>query len=85
MFIGNLIFLIEIIDLFPDMTWMECDDLKSPVCQPQKVDLRIPAQQIHIVMWESFSTAKTKDIPVKMEIESPAQFDRSRQLSIVSL
>lgn len=56
-----------------EMTWMECDDLKSPVCQPRKVDLRIPAQQIHIVMWESFPTTKTKDVPVKMEIESPVQ------------
>lgn len=32
-FIGNLIFLIEIIDFFLDMIWMECDDLKFFVCQ----------------------------------------------------
>lgn len=31
-FIGNLIFLIEIIDFFLDMIWMECDDLKFFVC-----------------------------------------------------
>lgn len=68
-----------------DMTWMECDDLKSPVCQPQKVDLRIPAQQIHIVMWESFSTAKTKDIPVKMEIESPAQLIKEMKNNKINL
>lgn len=63
------------------MTWMECDDLKSPVCQPCKVDLRIPAQQIHIVMWESFPTTKTKDVPVKMEIESPVQLIKDQMKS----
>ncbi|ESO96210.1 hypothetical protein LOTGIDRAFT_144274, partial [Lottia gigantea] len=32
--------------------WMECDDLKSPLCQFENAPPRIPPEQIHIVMWE---------------------------------
>ncbi|XP_062573139.1 SUMO-specific isopeptidase USPL1-like [Saccostrea cucullata] len=33
--------------------WMECDDLKSPVCQFHKRPFSVPAEQIHMVLWES--------------------------------
>lgn len=56
-----------------EMTWMECDDLKSPVCQHHEVNFRIPAHQIHIVMWESFPSPIRETVDIRMEIESPVQ------------
>ncbi|CAH1776105.1 unnamed protein product [Owenia fusiformis] len=35
-------------------TWMECDDLKPPVCSFNHKTLEVPASQIHIVVWERF-------------------------------
>ncbi|KAL3888438.1 hypothetical protein ACJMK2_000805 [Sinanodonta woodiana] len=35
-----------------DDTWMECDDLKSPVCRFLREAPNFPPQEIHIVMWE---------------------------------
>lgn len=33
--------------------WMECNDLKSSVCQFTKTAPSFPANQVHIVMWEA--------------------------------
>ena len=52
---------------------MECDDLKSPVCQYQSNIFHVPAQQIHIVMWESHPPIGTKDSAVRMEVLSSKQ------------
>ncbi|KAL3888434.1 hypothetical protein ACJMK2_000801 [Sinanodonta woodiana] len=35
-----------------DDTWMECDDLKSPVCRFLREAPNFPPQEIHIVMWD---------------------------------
>jgi hypothetical protein len=44
-----------------ESAWMECDDLKSPVSQFQKCPLKVPAEQIHIVMWESLGMSDAKE------------------------
>ncbi|KAK3598187.1 hypothetical protein CHS0354_000957 [Potamilus streckersoni] len=35
-----------------DDTWMECDDLKSPICSFLPEPPNFPPQEIHILMWE---------------------------------
>ncbi|XP_061178267.1 SUMO-specific isopeptidase USPL1-like [Saccostrea echinata] len=45
-----------------ECTWMECDDLKSPVCHFQKRPFRVPAEQIHIIMWEGSPQLDTDKI-----------------------
>ncbi|OWF45208.1 uncharacterized protein LOC110457335 [Mizuhopecten yessoensis] len=35
--------------------WMECNDLKSPVCQFDQRSPSFPANQVHIMMWEAVS------------------------------
>ncbi|XP_069107101.1 SUMO-specific isopeptidase USPL1-like [Argopecten irradians] len=39
--------------------WMECNDLKSPVCQFDETSPGFPASQVHIMMWEAIGPEKS--------------------------
>ncbi|KAG2456689.1 USPL1 isopeptidase, partial [Polypterus senegalus] len=45
-----------------DGLWIECDDLKAPLCSVYK-QLEIPASEVHMVFWEARGTTPT-EMPV---------------------
>lgn len=66
--------------------WMECDDLKHPLCQFQDKEPQFPPSQVHVVMWTrknihtnmppvAKATAKAtvlpKPVPLKSVLKAP--------------
>ncbi|XP_028655169.1 SUMO-specific isopeptidase USPL1 [Erpetoichthys calabaricus] len=45
-----------------DGLWIECDDLKAPLCSVYK-QLEVPSNEVHMVFWEARSTTP-KEMPV---------------------
>ncbi|XP_033727170.1 uncharacterized protein LOC117316608 isoform X2 [Pecten maximus] len=46
----------------PKELWMECNDLKSPICQFDQSSPNFPAGQVHIMMWEAVGPEDCNDV-----------------------
>ncbi|XP_060078045.1 SUMO-specific isopeptidase USPL1-like [Ylistrum balloti] len=58
--------------------WMECNDLKSPVCQFDQSSPGFPASQVHIVMWETVGPEDDGNITVQNSTKSMCNQDSPR-------